>query len=207
MPLAAQDPRALLHSRYRVGWGIPKTKRPTDIARWAGKMCSLTLRDMRTGAAIAAGNMSGALYIEVRYEDLVRFPLESVRRVYGLIGRPVPPSVEAYFKAVVLRMRGGLARGSAEMELLNAVKGVGNARRRLEESAAAPQPGGLGRAQGQRGRRLWKDHPYATTSARSTTDRIDGWKRALSRAAIGAVQSRPKCRELMAALGYELLPV
>jgi len=186
---AAQDPRALLHSRFRVGWGTPKTRKWVDVAKWAGKMCSTTLRDMRAGEAVRGGVGGGgggrrgernALYVRIKYEELAQHPLEEVRRVYSLIGRPVPPSVEGYFTALTLQMRGQTSASMERALALGAVKGIGNARRGL-----------------------WED-VYATTTTKSVAALVRGWRSALSREAIDAVQSRPKCRVLMAELGYKL---
>lgn len=109
---AAQDPRALLHSRIKVGWGMPKTRRPPAVQRWAKKICSLTLLDMQTGqslntnaslpaGAVAAGRRD--VYVRVRYEDLVTDPIGQAERVYGVLGKPVPAEVSEFFRAEVLR--------------------------------------------------------------------------------------------------------
>lgn len=215
--LALQDPRALLHSRYRVGWGVPRSGRRVDVSKWAGQMCSATLRDMQTGAMLSSsgGGGRGTLYLRVRYEDLVRSPLETVRHVYAVLGRPVPSKVEAYFKAVVLKMRGE-ADPNADAALLGAVKGIGNARRQLRSDTrrsapvvpgaalggpwARPTDWGLRRRELRQGK--WED-AYATTAVRPVEAIIGEWRSALSREAINAVQAKPKCKAIMAELGYE----
>mmetsp|Transcript_11361 Transcript_11361/g.29532 ORF Transcript_11361/g.29532 Transcript_11361/m.29532 type:complete len:412 (-) Transcript_11361:127-1362(-) len=102
-----RDPRALLHSRYKVGWLIPHSTRPRDVRLWAKKTCSPTLQDMKAGDAIneharmaAAQGQPGRsdMYMRIRYEDLVANPIAQTRRVYSALGRPVPAEVEGYFR-------------------------------------------------------------------------------------------------------------
>jgi hypothetical protein len=176
--LSPQDPRALLQSRYRVGWGVPKSRRWLDIAKWAGKLCSLTLRDMSTGDQISRANSSRAVYIRMRYEDLVMRPLEAVHRVYRQLGKPVPTAVDNYFQRAVHSL------GSAQP----AAARNGDWRGR----AARPPTGYV--------------DPYTTVVQKSGRELVYGWMRKLPKQAVMAVQSRPNCQRLMRELRYQLLP-
>ncbi|KAJ1631041.1 hypothetical protein T492DRAFT_1115832 [Pavlovales sp. CCMP2436] len=78
----SHGPCALLHSRNRVGWGIPSKHLKNGVAKWAGSICSRTLDDMNAGDALMArGGDSGVLYIRVLYEDLVRSPIATLEHV------------------------------------------------------------------------------------------------------------------------------
>ncbi|KAJ1639376.1 hypothetical protein T492DRAFT_937898 [Pavlovales sp. CCMP2436] len=100
-----QDPRGLLPSRIRVGWGIPASKSWLHVGTWAGELCAATLRDMAVGVAMVARPRQFA-YVRVLYEDLVRAPLHSAQRIYAALNRTVPPTVNAYFRATVLKIGG-----------------------------------------------------------------------------------------------------
>jgi len=170
-----RDPRALLHSRNRVGWGQPSKLLKNGVARWAGTICSQTLKDMDAGDALMArGGDNGVLYIRVLYEDLVQSPIATLDRVYGLLGRSVPPAVANFFRMRVP----GIARGQRGLQADRQVK-------------KKPK---------------WERHQklYGTRTSKSLPELVDGWQSALSLEAVAAIETRPKCRSMMAKLNYSL---
>ncbi|KAJ1641530.1 hypothetical protein T492DRAFT_920247 [Pavlovales sp. CCMP2436] len=114
-----RDPRALLHSRNRVGWGQPLKLLKNGFAKWAGTICSQTLKDMNAvDALMARGGDNGVLYIRVLYEDLVQSPIATLDRLYGLLGRSVPPAVANLFRRHVP----GIVRGQRGLQADRQVK-------------------------------------------------------------------------------------
>eukprot|EP00611_Tribonema_gayanum_P031693 TRINITY_DN9211_c0_g1_i3.p1 TRINITY_DN9211_c0_g1~~TRINITY_DN9211_c0_g1_i3.p1 ORF type:complete len:241 (+),score=117.79 TRINITY_DN9211_c0_g1_i3:217-939(+) len=81
-----RDPRAVLASRWSVGWLHPMTHSYEATLPWAKTMCD----DMMIDASAGAGRSE---YLLLRYEDLAGDAVERATMVYARIGAPVPDAV------------------------------------------------------------------------------------------------------------------
>jgi len=69
---------------------------PVEVGRdWLRKTARMISRGMevraraRDGGAVAYGACGGGTFFDVRYEDLLRRPMEVIEEVYGFLGRPL----------------------------------------------------------------------------------------------------------------------
>ncbi|KAG5184902.1 P-loop containing nucleoside triphosphate hydrolase protein [Tribonema minus] len=81
-----RDPRAVLASRYSVGWGMPENRSYDATLAWARDMCGRTMADSRAGG----GRVN---YMALRYEDLAAAAVARTQAIYERLERDVPPTV------------------------------------------------------------------------------------------------------------------
>eukprot|EP00611_Tribonema_gayanum_P012404 TRINITY_DN2303_c0_g1_i4.p2 TRINITY_DN2303_c0_g1~~TRINITY_DN2303_c0_g1_i4.p2 ORF type:complete len:222 (-),score=67.45 TRINITY_DN2303_c0_g1_i4:1023-1688(-) len=81
-----RDPRAVLASRYSVGWGVPENRGYDATLDWANIMCSGTLLDAERGEGHDE-------YVLLRYEDMARGAELAAEAIYARLGVPMPPAV------------------------------------------------------------------------------------------------------------------
>ena len=84
-----RDPRAALRSRNSVG-----EFRWNDIKAAANKMCSRVWDDLQMSSVLRR-RFPGRL-LTVRYEDIVRSPLEAAQQMYDYLGLKFTPDVESF---------------------------------------------------------------------------------------------------------------
>ncbi|KAG5190558.1 hypothetical protein JKP88DRAFT_266860 [Tribonema minus] len=93
-----RDPRAVLASRYSVGWGVPENRGYDATLDWANIMCSGTLLDAERGEGHDE-------YVLLRYEDMARGAELAAEAIYARFGRlkPQQTRIEACSLDVLLR--------------------------------------------------------------------------------------------------------
>ncbi len=91
---------------WRETWFAPTRDIPLLVKRW-GEM-------IRTARAQAAG----LNYLEVRYEDLIRFPAETLTRICAFIGLDFQPGMLLYHQRSPERLQEHFARHTVEGRLL-----------------------------------------------------------------------------------------
>ncbi|KAG5186522.1 hypothetical protein JKP88DRAFT_346535 [Tribonema minus] len=81
-----RDPRAVLASRYSVGWGYPGNRGYRSTLDWATNLCGGTMADATAGAAHPE-------YMVLRYEDMAQGAEWQAEGLYDRLGMEMPAGV------------------------------------------------------------------------------------------------------------------
>lgn len=88
-----RDGRDVVSSLLRMDWRNPKTGERLEYTQDARKAAEYWANAVRAGQMARQRPSLAARYLEVRYEDLVAKPEETLKRVCDFIGEPWDPAV------------------------------------------------------------------------------------------------------------------
>ncbi len=119
---------------WRQTWFAPSKDIPTLVRHWAEMIQS------------AREHSRGLHYLEIRYEDLIRFPAETLGKICRFIELDYQPAMLQYYQSAPHRLQEHLARYATDGTLLVSQETRLQQQRKTREP---PDPGRIGAWQGQ----------------------------------------------------------
>ncbi len=88
-----RDGRDVVCSLLTMNWVNPQTGQPIEYTRDARKAAEYWVSAVQTGRKAARGPSLAPRYMELRYEDIVGQPEETLRKLFAFIKEPWDPAV------------------------------------------------------------------------------------------------------------------
>lgn len=88
-----RDGRDVVCSLLTMNWVDPRTGRPIEYTRDAGKAAQYWASAVRSGRKVKENGFPNPFYTELRYEDIVTRPEPTLKGLFTAVGEPWDPAV------------------------------------------------------------------------------------------------------------------
>jgi hypothetical protein len=88
-----RDGRDVVCSLLTMNWVDPRTGRPIEYTRDAGKAAQYWASAIRSGRKVKENGSTNPRYTELRYEDIVARPEPTLKDLFASVGEPWDPAV------------------------------------------------------------------------------------------------------------------
>jgi hypothetical protein len=95
---AIRDGRDVVCSLLEMNWVDPATGRPLDYVQDAKKAAEYWVNSVRVGQEAKEHMIARKNYIEVKYEQIIKYPETTLKNLFEMIDEPWDPSVLNYYQ-------------------------------------------------------------------------------------------------------------